>query len=257
MNSSVNMISNPLSFGRIILLIAISLIFSEEVYSGEPGEKAMAVLKKARAYVGDEATLNSIHSLEFNGVLTTPDGKTGEMKIILREPYQQLQVLTMNGMAQEIGLDDYSAWGKVYKLDNPDDFQYIPYDYKKLKAERAKAYENLNFFSSKTSASRKIEFMGSAMLEDTPVHIIKIIFGSVFYIRYFDADTGKLILTETEAGEMIQESGEIIVDGVRFPAALTSYVNGEEVHKIEFNVIKVNPEIEDSVFEEPTLSLRK
>ena len=77
-------------------------------------------------------------------------------------------------------------------------------------------------------------------------------------IRNFKVSTGQLLLTEIETGELIRESGEIEVDGIRFPKTLVSLIDGEEVHRIEFDLIEVNPELNESLFTQPALpGLRK
>jgi hypothetical protein len=61
------------------------------------------------------------------------------------------------------------------------------------------------------------------------------------YIRYFDADTGRLILSETDQGSRIREDGEIRADGVRFPQriVITNTEPSGEQRKVTINITKV------------------
>lgn len=231
----------------------LGLLVGSSVYAANSDPKATAVLMKARKYIGEESALNGVKTLRFKGNLTTAKGETNTIEINLRAPYQQLQVLKGTELAQEVGLNDYEAWKKIYRLDAPDIYNLIPSNTDQLKRVRANTYENLNFFSPQSDLKRKLEFLGQETIDGELVDRVKVIYGAIYYVRNFKASTGQLLLTEIETGERIKESGEIIVNGIRFPKTLISFLDGAEVHRIEFDSIEVNPKLDDSLFKQPDL----
>ncbi len=127
-----------------------------------------------------------------------------------------------------------------------------------MKRLRANTYEGLNFFTTKTNYGRKIEYLGKQELDGKAVEVVKILYGSAIFIRYFDEKTGELLLSEIENGERIQEQGELMVSGIRFPKYLVTFNGDEQISHLEFNKIEVNPVFDDSLFTQPPLpSLRK
>ncbi len=239
------------SFWVFILLAQLS-------YAGSADTEVVAVIKKARSYIGEESDLKSVKSLRFKGTITNSNGDEGHIEIQLKAPYKQLQVLTGDGVVQEFGLNDYEAWKKVYKKDDPDHYNLIPSNSEQLKRVRANTFDNLNFFSSETSYQRKLAYLGREDINGEEVDRVKVTYGPIYYIRNFKVSNGQLLLTEIETGERIQESGEIKVGGIRFPKTLVSMIDDKEVHRIDFDLIEVNPELSESLFTQPALpGLRK
>ena len=80
--------------------------------------------------------------------------------------------------------------------------------------------------------------------------------GIVFY-RYFDRDSGRLLLTDTEGGVRIKELNDIVVDGIRFPSKMitkSQLKNGEaRTVTVVFDKITVNETFADSLFAVPIL----
>ena len=236
---------------RVFAAVVAILLFSLHNLMGAADPEVLVILKKARSYVGTESVLDSVQSLKFKGTITTANGDVGGIEINLRSPFQQLQILSGNGVVQEFGLNDYDAWKKVYRSDNPDEYNLIPSNPGQLKRVRANTFENLKFFSSDTNYQRKLEYLGQEIISGESVKRVKVVYGSMYYIRNFKASTGQLILTEIETGEHIQEQGEIRVAGIKFPKTLISLIDGEEIHRINFDSMEVNPDLEDSLFVQP------
>ena len=82
---------------------------------------------------------------------------------------------------------------------------------------------------------------------------VKVLYGPIYFDRYFDSSTGELVYTEIESGEGIEESGELFVDGIRFPKSVTTHLDGEQRSFVEFDLIEVNPDLPDSLFVQPPL----
>ncbi|MCB1123681.1 MAG: hypothetical protein KJT03_19160 [Verrucomicrobiae bacterium] len=230
------------------------LLISTKADAANLDPRAEAILNKARAFISDEATLNKVKSLRFEGTITDPNGETATIVINLQRPYKLLQSLTRNdGIVEEFGLNDYEGWVKRYREDNPDIYGLLPVDVIRLKRLRANTYEGLNFFSTQTNFSRKIEYLGTKELNGKQVEMIKILYGSAHFIRYFDKNTGELLLSEIESGESIEEQGEIKVAGIVFPKYLITRKDGEQISHLEFQKIEVNPKLDESLFQQPAL----
>jgi hypothetical protein len=240
---------------RYFLLSTLALsLLAGPVLAATLDPQARAILEKARGFISDEATLNQVDSLRFKGTITEPGGEKGTIVISLQRPYKLLQFLERdNGIVEEFGLNDYEGWLKKYKVDKPDHYALMPVDVIRLKRLRANTYEGLNFFSTKTSFSRKIEYVGKQDLDGKWAEVVKVLYGSAQFIRYFDELTGELLLSEIESGERIQEQGELLVDGIRFPKYLLTFQGDVQVSHLEFHSIEVNPVFDDSLFTLPPL----
>jgi hypothetical protein len=80
------------------------------------------------------------------------------------------------------------------------------------------------------------------------------------FTRYFESATGRLVLTETEAGGAIREQGSMVVNEVRFPktiSTVTKAAGGKaQTVTINFEQIMVNEVFPPSFFAVPALSNR-
>ncbi len=215
--------------------------------------RARAILKKARSHIGDEVTLNKIESLRFQGKVTDSNGNKGTLEIAIQKPYQSLQRLTINNSVTEFGLNDYEAWIKIYKVGDEANYGLVPANPDQLRRTRANAFENLTFFSEKTGFFRKIEYLGKDIIDGAEVEKVKVKYGSIFFDRYFDSRSGELVFTKIESGEGIKENGEMFVDGIRFPESVTTILDGQQRSFVQFDLIEVNPVLEDSLFQQPPL----
>ena len=221
------------------------------VTAGDP--IAEAILAKARKRLGNEAKLNEVQSLRFRGTITTVKGDSNAIEIVFKKPYKQRQVFIGDRVVREIGLNDYEAWTKVYDKRTPSRYKLIPHSTDGLKRIRASTFENLYFFFPYSNRWRKVEYLDQDVYGDLKVHRIKVSYGKIYYLRHIEDRTGRIVLTEVETGERIVEGGEMIADGIRFPRTLTTFRNGNEVHRIAFDEIQVNPVVDDSLFTLPPL----
>ncbi len=233
-------------------MLVLGLISSSILLiAGDP--EADAILAKARERLGSEAKLNGVQSLRFIGTVTTVNGESSTLDIALKKPYKQLQVFAGEKLVREIGLNDYEAWTKVYDKKDPSRYNLIPHTTAALKRIRATTFENLYFFSPQSNRWRKVEYVDKDFYDGLEIHRVKVSYGDVFYLRYIEETTGRLVLTEVETGERIIEGGEIFSGAIRFPQTLTTFRDGNEVHQIAFDEIQVNPDLDDSLFTLPPL----
>jgi hypothetical protein len=83
---------------------------------------------------------------------------------------------------------------------------------------------------------------------------------TIVFHRYFDAGTGRLVLTETEKGGRIREEGELRSAGIRFPSKIITINRlsdgSEREVTVTFDRVVVNESQPDSTFALPPLTAR-
>lgn len=234
-------------------------------------QTAEQIIARARAYLGDEAALNAVQSVHFQGTIETeqitaegPKRQTFGLEIRVQKPYQQLIVSTATGLIDTTGLNEYDGWNRQQRGPAPGRSQLSLFSPAQIKRLRANTWENLNFFKGIERRGGRAEVIGPAPAGDHPA--LKMAFthdaGIVFY-RYFDPKTGRLLLTETDQGGSIKEEGEIMASGLRFAQKVIQTTKGldakgqpvKQTMIMTFDKITCNERFPDSDFEVPILSL--
>ena len=249
-------------------------------------QTAEQIIAKARAYVGPEAALDAVRSVHFVGLMESqePSNAPGssaaisanpdlaapagmrtvknDIDIIFEKPYRQRIMVTTPAMVQTTGLDDYDAWQKIQEKGRSDRFRVTLLQPEMIKKLRANTWENLNFYRGIEKRGGTMKIIGPATVDG--VATIKTVFvhePGISFTRYFDAATGRLVLTETDKGDRIREEGEIMAGGVRFPQRVVSVgktidAKGNPVETrtvITFTSITVNDTFPASDFEVPMM----
>jgi hypothetical protein len=233
-------------------------------------QTADQVIAKARAYLGSEAALNAVQSVHFVGTMTTqeytadgPRPAKYAIEIIFQKPYQQRITKTSATVIETTGLDDLEAWQRIQDVTNQSRWRLTLLAPDLVKKLRANTWENLNFFKGLERRGGRVQILGPATVEGVPTIEVAFIHGpGIVFNRYFALATGKLVLTETEQGGRIKEEGEIMVDGLRFPAKVTTTSKitdpknqvVDNVVVITFDKITLNEKFPDSFFDVPPLS---
>ena len=264
-------------FARTVMIRSATLIRFLAAGAGLLGAGAPAraqtaeqIIAKARAYYGNEGKLNAIRSVHFAGTMETrqftaagPKPISFAIEIIFQKPCQQRIIRTAPNAIQVTGLDEYEGWQRLQDVKNESRWQLTLLEPAIIKQLRANTWENLNFFKGLEQHGGSVKVIGPATIDGTAT--VKVAFihepGIIFY-RYFDATTGRLVLTETGLGDRIKEEGEIMVDGLRFPQKVTSIskvtdANGQIVENptvIAFDKITLNETFPGSYFAVPPLS---
>jgi hypothetical protein len=117
------------------------------------------------------------------------------------------------------------------------------------------------FFRGIERVGGKIEDLGPVNVDGVACQKIAFIHGpTIVFTRYFESETGRLVLTETEAGGAIREQGSVVVNGVRFPQTIitvTKAAGGKvQTVTINFEKITVNEVFPPAFFAVPALSNR-
>lgn len=229
-------------------------------------------IAKARAAIGPEAALEAVRSIHFTGTLdtteTVPDPADATktvtrplhlaIDIIFQKPYQQRQLLRSEKISRATTLDGYDGWvQRVPDLAVPQNWLLDLMPVAEIKRLRANTWENLNFFRGIEQRGGSVKFLGEATVDGRPS--VKLLFAhdaDIFFTRYFDKATGRLLKTETENGGEIREEGEFLVGGLRFPRKLTSQAPGGQTTVITFETIILNETFPTELFAVPTLMAR-
>ena len=226
-----------------------------------------AIIAKARAFLGPEATLDGVKSVHYVGTLVTadpadPSAQTrAAVEIVFQKPGQQRINITYDKATEQTALDSYDAWQRQQDASDANKWRQTLLSADQIKRLRANTLENLTFFRGLARQGGKIEEQGTATIDGVTCQKIAFIHApNIIFTRYFDTATGRLVLTETEAGGAIREQGETIVSGVRFPKTIitvTKTPNGKsQTVTITFDKITVNETFPSSFFAVPALSAR-
>src|SRR5687767_4605903 len=108
-----------------------------------------AIIAKARAYLGTEAALNAIKSVQFAGSVTTTNPAdaskltSAKIEIIAQKPDQQRVVATTDKGVETTVVDGYEGWQRFQETANPKNQRLTVLKPDALKRLRAQAWENL------------------------------------------------------------------------------------------------------------------
>jgi hypothetical protein len=221
-----------------------------------------AVVALARAYLGPQSTLDGIKSLHFVGSLERLDpdhADKGPMRtsldMIFAKPMKQRLVVRDDKTSLTTVLDGYDAWDLLQDIADPKRFRLTWLQPSVIKSLRANTWENLYYYQAPAGGS--IEDKGPATIDGIECERVDFNHGSgTTFERYFDRDTGRLVLT-VRGAEMFRESGEIRVDGVRFPkkiVSVTKTASGKDlISTATFDSIMLNEPLKADVFEAPSI----
>ena len=208
-----------------------------------------------------------MRSLRFVGTLVTVDPvdaskqTRASVEIVFQKPAQQRITITYEKALEQTALDDYEAWQRQQAPNDASQWRQSLLSIEQVKRLRANTYENLAFFRGLELQGGRIEDLGPVTLDGVACQKIVFIHApTIIFTRYFDVATGRLQLTETEAGGSIREQGEITVNAVRFPEkiiTLTPNAQGKsQTVTITFDKITVNETFPATFFAVPALSHR-
>lgn len=221
-----------------------------------------ALIVKARAYIGSEADLAAVQSLRFRGDLTVVDSSgsppvTAKLEIAFAKPDRQIITASGSENVETTALDGYEAWQRVENPTDKSQFRVSLLGRDQLKRLRANTFENLSFYRGIERVGGHIEDRGVAKVDGVECHKIAFVHGpDIVFVRSFDRSTGRLILTETDAGTAIREEGEIKSGNLRFPAKIittNTFADGStRTITVTFTDVSVNPELPAALFALPT-----
>ncbi len=250
-------ISRLLSHGCLLLALAGFAVLPAG--AAEPD-----IIAKARAYLGGDAALDRVTALHYVGKLTLEEsGKATDtgpvsVEIIFQKPSRQRSTIADQKRIETTVLDGFDGWAKVQDPADTTRWSMSLLEADQIRSLRANVTENLSFFRNRDNRHCTVEDQGAAVVDGVTCRKIGYIYSPrIAFIRYFDAATGRLVLTETAQGETIREQGEIVAGGVKFPRTLITTLRrpdgSEQRVTIEFEKVTVNETFPDSLFAMPSL----
>jgi hypothetical protein len=218
-----------------------------------------AVVGLARAYLGPQSTLDGVRSIHFTGTLERVEAgkapETASLDMIFAKPLRQRQVVRTPNTTLITVLDGYDAWDLLRDNADPTKFRLTWLQASLIRMLRANTWENLYYYRMPEGGS--VEDKGPATIDGVDCERVDFIHGpGTVFERYFDRDTGRLVLT-IRGAESFHESGEILVDGVRFPKKIVSVTKAASgkglVSTATFDSIVLNEPLAPDVFAVPTI----
>jgi hypothetical protein len=219
-----------------------------------------AVLGLARAYLGPESTLEGVQSIHFVGTVqrVDPDAAAAPplvdtLEITFAKPLRQRLVVRGPKASRTTVLDGYDAWDWIQDNQDPSKFRLTWLNAADIKTLRANTWENLYYYRGPEGGS--VEDKGPATIDGVACERVDFTHGpGIVYERYFDRDTGRLVLT-VKGAEQIRESGEIRADGIRFAKTIvstTKNASGKDVvTTVTFDKVVLNEPLRADLFAVP------
>jgi len=232
------------------------------------GAAEPAIIAKARAFIGNEAALNGIKSVHYTGTLVTSSDASDPKKevraaldIVFQQPDRQRITATSDRNIETTALDDYEGWQRVTDAADPAKWRQTLLGTDQIKRLRANTWENLSFFRGIEKVGGRLEDQGTAPVDGVTCEKVAFIHApSIVFFRFFDVATGRLVRTETEAGGVIREEGELKVDGIRFPKSIVTTTKSPEGRvqsvTITFDKITLNETFPAALFRVPPLAAK-
>jgi outer membrane lipoprotein-sorting protein len=234
-------------------------------------DSADAIIAKARAALGTEAALNSVQSIHYVGTLDvhqdTPKGPEDQkfsIDIIVQKPGLRRIISTGSGMIDTTALSDYTGWHRMVETEGQKRTNLSVITGTDLARLRASTWESLEFYLAAAHHYGRTELLGAGTVDSAPAVKVAFVFSpGIVFARYFDPNTGKLILTETDQGQSIRQEGELVVNGIHFPQkeiTTTRYTDAQgKIYErklvVTFDKITCNEKFPAGDFEFPIASL--
>ena len=228
----------------------------------------LPIITKARARLGSEAAIGDLKSIHYVGTLVTTDPadpskqQRAAIEIVFQKNDQQRITTTYDQLIETTSLDGYDAWQRKQDPTDPTKWQQTLQGAEQIKRLRANTWETLAFFRGLETRGGRIEDQGVVTIDGVACQKVAFIHAeNIIFYRYFDLATGRLTLTETEAGGTLREQGELIAAGLRFPKSLVTTAKNPagKVQTVTITVEKiiVNEVFPASFFAVPIQSPRK
>jgi hypothetical protein len=221
-----------------------------------------AVVGLARAYLGPESTLVGLKTIHFIGSLDRVDPTQGgkgtvhtDLDMIFVKPLRQRLVVKTPKLTMTTVLDGYDAWDWLQDNSDPKRFRLTWLQASDIRTLRANTWENLYYYRAPEGGS--VDDKGPATVDGIECERVDFTHGpGIVYQRFFDRDTGRLVLT-VRGLESFRESGEIRVDGIRFPKTIVSRTKAaggaEIVSTASFEKVILNEKLSEDLFTAPSI----
>ena len=186
---------------------------------------------------------------------------SGTFELIVQKPGQQKEVHVIGKVRDTVGLDDLTGWERIERVGEPAKGRTAVVPLAQLRRIQANAFENVAFYRGLERRGGRLELRGETTVDGRPATCIAFIHpGEIVFLRSFDRETGRLLLTEGQDGERIVEEGESVVQGIRFATRIVTsarHADGKAlVVTLIFDEIKVNEVFPPETFAVPMVRSR-
>ncbi len=226
-----------------------------------------AIIAKAREFLGGDAALNAVRSVKYTGTVTSTivpaEGETQEetatIEIVFAKPYFQRISIEAPGRIEVTALDDYEAWQRIENPDNAAQWRMTLLDTEQIRRLRANTWENLSFFRGLESQGGTVTDLGNAEIDGKTLRHLSFDHGyGIVFHRFFDPATGQLVVSRTDSGAEIRETGENVVAGVRFPGQVETISarpdGGTTTVRVVFEKVTINETFSGEYFRVPSVA---
>ncbi len=215
---------------------------------------AEEVIRLARSSVGSEGKLTGVQTLHYHGTFISADGeRQGEFDLYLKKPKAQRLELTFDDVKEVTAVNGFEGYFKRINLKDGEESVRLM-DFRRVERVALNSFENLHFFGETRKAFGRVKYEGLEDFRGQRAH--KLVYSyprGMTYTRYFAEKGGDLIGTVDERGTTTLEVGEQKVDGLTFAEKIETYDGDTLLNTVEFDTVRVNPELDEALFEVPLL----
>ncbi len=244
-----------------IALYIVSLTPLFAAHAEDPKSNAALVeetVKLARSYLGESDTLDAVTSIQYQGVLVYGNGDSGTLASVYKKPLYQKFTSVINDFKEVSALNRTEAWRKVESVSKPGAWSLEFYEVDDIHHMQAAVREALAFLGTPRSRKGHIEYLGTESVEGHDTRILVYYHtDEIWFRRYIDIETGKVISTINDRGVIFEEHGEKMISGIRFPEKMVTRFlteQGEQTIELNYTSITVNEEIDDTLFGVPIMA---
>jgi hypothetical protein len=153
-------------------------------------------------------------------------------------------------------LEGQVGWRRIYDPRDLNKWRDETLDAAQVARLRAGTFESLAFYRGIESVGGRLEHTGSVRVAGVACERVVFHHGAnLRFVRYFEAETGRLVKTETEDGTSVVEEGEQRVAGIRFPQRLVTSGRGADRRPsgfiVEITQVQVNEDFPRAQFARP------
>ncbi|MDP3070375.1 MAG: hypothetical protein Q8N18_08810 [Opitutaceae bacterium] len=227
-----------------------------------PAAEEHPIIAKARKFVAEEGTLDGLRTLRFVATMTVPNPadaanpKSVKLDVVFEKPDRQLMQIAFDDRVEITGLDGFDGWHMLQDKSDPPRRRVTILPPARIRRLRAETWENLYYFRGLERAGGTVEDGGEHNVDGVLTRKIAFIHSpTISFFRYFDPQTGRLVVTETEDGRIIREEGEMVVQGLRFPRSVETFAKNDkgavETVTLTFEKIVINEPLPRDYFAVP------
>lgn len=246
------------------IILSLSLLLTTVCLQAGSLDNVESIVNKARAYLGSETDLEAVHSIQYRGTVTLYQGKdaegnerdpmVGQAILSFEKPYSQKIEFIFEEQSLVTGFNGYEGYEYVSFNQEAGDpvinIRSIGGD--ELRRNKAAAVENLQFFRPFDFDMKNTVDKGLVEVDGKQARQIDFIHNGKFvFSRFFDVNNGDLLKTVLDTGMVTIESGETMVDGIRFSGKTVGLLDGELKYEMVFDEILINPEFDSNMFDYP------